>query len=99
MYRVDWLQSALDELAAIWTTADSSRRAAVTAATDAIEQRLKLDAANEGESRTGGRRITFAAPLAVTFQSSQMVSRQRSSMCGYLHDRGREGAPVDDGRR
>lgn len=68
MYRVDWLQSALDELAAIWTTADSSRRAAVTAATDAIEQRLKLDAANEGESRTGGRRITFAAPLAVTFQ-------------------------------
>lgn len=68
MFRVDWLQSALDELAALWTTADSNRRAAITAATEAIEQRLKRDASGEGESRSAGRRITFAAPLAVTFQ-------------------------------
>lgn len=68
MFRVRWLQSALDELTTLWSGADSSLRAAITAATYAIEQRLKANAPNEGESRPSGRRITMAAPLAVTFQ-------------------------------
>jgi hypothetical protein len=68
MFRVDWLQSALDELATIWTGGDSSLRTAVTAATHAVEQRLRANASAEGESRTGGRRIMFAPPLALTFQ-------------------------------
>lgn len=67
MFRVDWLESALDELTALWTAADPSLRAAVTASAHAIEQRLRSNAPDEGESRPSGRRITFAAPLAVTF--------------------------------
>ena len=68
MFRVDWLESALDELTTIWTGADSSVRSIVTAATHSIEQRLRSDAPTEGESRPDGRRIIFAAPLAVTYQ-------------------------------
>lgn len=68
MFRVDWLESALDELTTLWTGADSSLRMAITAATYAVEQRLRADAPNEGESRAAGRRITFAPPLAVTFE-------------------------------
>lgn len=68
MFRVDWLEVALDELAALWTQSDSVQRQAITAASHAIEQRLARDPNNEGESRPGGRRITFSAPLAVRFQ-------------------------------
>lgn len=68
MFRVDWLESALDELTTLWTGADSNLRMAITAATHVIERRLKANAPNEGESRPGGLRIAFAAPLAVTFQ-------------------------------
>ena len=68
MFRVDWLASALDELTALWTSADSGVRATITAAAHAIEQRLQANAPNEGESRPDLRRIIFTAPLAVTYQ-------------------------------
>lgn len=68
MYRVDWLESALDDLTTLWLAANSSLKASITAATHAMDQRLTADAPNEGESRPGGRRIMFVAPLAVTFQ-------------------------------
>ncbi len=68
MFRVEWLQSALDELAILWTQADATLRQAITAASHTLEQRLRTDPANEGESRPGGRRITFVSPLAVRFQ-------------------------------
>ena len=65
---VDWLQSALDELAAIWTQADRTRRKAITAANHQIDQRLRQDPWNQGESRSGGRRILFVHPLIVYFR-------------------------------
>jgi len=68
MFRVEWLQSALDELATQWTMAASTERQAITAASHALEQRLAEDPAQEGESRSKGRRITFVPPLAVTFR-------------------------------
>lgn len=68
MFRVDWLQTALDELTDFWIQADSTQRQAITAACHILEQRLLKDPANEGESRPGGRRITFVPPLAVRFQ-------------------------------
>jgi hypothetical protein len=68
MFRVDWLESALDELTTIWTEADSSQRTAITTATHAIDRRLRANAPNEGESRPEARRIMFALPLVVTFQ-------------------------------
>jgi hypothetical protein len=68
MFRVEWLQVALNELAALWSKADAAERRAITAGSHTIEQRLLRNAANEGESRSGGRRITFVPPLAVTFR-------------------------------
>lgn len=68
MFRVDWLESALAELTTLWTDADSSARMAITVSASVLEQRLNANAPNEGESRPGGRRITFVPPLAVTFQ-------------------------------
>jgi hypothetical protein len=68
MFRVEWLQIALDELTNLWTQSDSAQRQAITSASHNLEQRLRSDPANEGESRPGGRRITFVAPLAVRFQ-------------------------------
>jgi len=68
MFHVEWLQSALDDLARFWTQADSALRQAITAASHAIEQRLLTDPHNAGESRSGGRRIFIAPPLAVIFR-------------------------------
>jgi hypothetical protein len=68
MFRVEWLQIAVDELTTLWTQADSAQRQAITSASHALENRLRCDPANEGESRPGGRRITFVTPLAVRFQ-------------------------------
>lgn len=68
MFQVEWLQIALDELTDFWAQADSTQRENITAASHALEQRLQRDPANEGESRPGGRRITFIPPLAVRFQ-------------------------------
>jgi hypothetical protein len=68
MYRVEWLQSALDELADQWTRANSAERQAITTASHAMERRLAEDPASEGESRPSGRRITFIPPLAITFR-------------------------------
>jgi hypothetical protein len=68
MYQVRWLQSALDELTVIWTNADSADRKDITRASHEIEQRLRSDPVNEGESRNRGRRVLFAEPLAVLFR-------------------------------
>lgn len=68
MFRIEWVQSALDELSDLWLLADSTQRQAITAATHSLEQRLLSDPANEGESRAGNRRITFVSPLAVRFR-------------------------------
>jgi plasmid stabilization system protein ParE len=69
MFQVEWLQSALDQLADIWARADSAERRAITSASHTIDQRLQRDPVNEGESRAGGRRFTFVPPLAVIFQT------------------------------
>ena len=68
MFRVEWLQSALDELATLWTNADTAQRQVITAASHTLEQRLRSNPVGEGESRSQGRRITFVPPLAVIFR-------------------------------
>jgi mRNA-degrading endonuclease RelE of RelBE toxin-antitoxin system len=65
MYRVEWLQSALDDIARASIQADAEQ---ITAATRQIDKRLQSDPDHVGESRHGGRRIEFFAPLAVTFE-------------------------------
>ena len=62
MFRVEWLQSALDELAEVWTEADSPARQAITAAAHRIEQLLQSQPHAQGESRAEGQRCRRAAP-------------------------------------
>jgi hypothetical protein len=65
-YTVDWLPDAEQSLAAAWLAARD--RAAVTRAANVIDERLRHDPGNEGESRPDGRRIMFVAPLGVIFR-------------------------------
>lgn len=74
MYQVEWLQSALNELADAWTNASSTQREAITTAAQVIEQLLQSNPQNQGESRPMGRRILFHSPLGVTFR----IHRQNS---------------------
>ena len=68
MFRVEWIQSALDELAFVWMLADSSTRQAINAASTRIDPALEIDPLNVGESRGGDDRVMFEPPLGVMFQ-------------------------------
>ena len=68
MYRVDWLQTALNQLAAIWTDSDSTMRKAITSAKMEIDRKLLTDPLGESESRSGGRRVIFVFPLGILFK-------------------------------
>lgn len=65
-YNVDWSPDAERELADVWL--NSPDRGAVTKAAAVIDQLLERDPENQGESRLKGRRILFAAPLAVIYR-------------------------------
>ena len=68
MYRVRWARTAKDELTALWLQADSATRQAITAATHQIDQALRTNPLNQGESRDEARRIMFVDPLALIFR-------------------------------
>lgn len=75
MFHVVWLQPALNELAAAWIQANSTERQTITAATHTIDQLLKTDPHNQGESRPHGQRIMFLSPLGMTFEIRQEMVR------------------------
>lgn len=68
MWRIEWLETALNELTSIWLKSGPTTRRAVTVAVRQIEHALSIHPEEEGESRTEGRRILFAEPLAVVFE-------------------------------
>jgi len=68
MYQVDWLQTALDQLTAIWMSADSAQRQAITTAAHQIEQQLQRDPFGPSESRPNERRILLVSPLGILFR-------------------------------
>jgi hypothetical protein len=68
MYRVEWLETALDELATIWVQSNLDEREAVTSACQSVETRLRNNPSEQGESRSGRRRIAFFPPLVISFQ-------------------------------
>jgi hypothetical protein len=68
MFRVEWLQEALDELTRIWLQADSPLRQAITLASHIIDQELQMDPYRHSESREGEERVLFAYPLAVEIE-------------------------------
>jgi hypothetical protein len=68
VFRVRWGQQALDQLANLWTGADSAQRQAITTACHTLEQVLRRNAPRLGESRFGRERITFMPPLGIIFR-------------------------------
>jgi hypothetical protein len=61
-FNVTWAKAAEDDLASLWTDAAPEDRQAVTSAANAIDQELRTDAQEVGESRPKGRRILFNPP-------------------------------------
>ncbi len=68
MFQVEWLQDAVDELAAIWMQADSIQRRAITESTNAVDRELQADPFRSSESREDERRVLFAYPIGVLFE-------------------------------
>jgi plasmid stabilization system protein ParE len=68
IFRVEWVQTALNQLTTIWMSADSAQRQAITAATHQIDQQLKANPYGPSESRPEGRRILFESPLGILFR-------------------------------
>lgn len=67
MFRVQWLQTALDELTTMWTEADSPSRQLITIAAHAIDQELRVAPEEKGESRQSQQRIFFSYPLGILY--------------------------------
>lgn len=74
-YMVIWLRRALDQLATMWMKADSKLRKSITQASHQIDQDLKVNPEDQGESRPDGRRIHFVQPLAILFEVRQGAVR------------------------
>lgn len=77
MYSVVWSQTAVKDLAEIWTRGDSEAREAITRANAALAQRLQEEPFEASESREGNNRVIFMAPLGVLFQVDVEASRVR----------------------
>ena len=74
-FTVEWLDEALQQLAAIWVDADDP--AAVTAASHRLEQSIRADPLGAGESRDGDDRVVFDPPLALLYR---VYPQQRSAL-------------------
>jgi hypothetical protein len=67
-YDVRWIQSALDDLADVWTKSDSTMRADINLAVKSLDQQLCKDPASISESRDAGEWICFSGPLAALIE-------------------------------
>lgn len=70
-FSVDWAQSSLDSLAALWIRADSAMRRAIREAVNEVDHRLRGDPLAQGESRGGNDRVLFVFPLGVRYEVQQ----------------------------
>jgi len=91
MFRVEWLQDALDELTRLWMQADSALRQAITAATHAIDQELQVDPYRQSESREDDERVLFVYPLAVLEDFPGIEGRQGDGLDGAELSRSQSG--------
>lgn len=73
MFRVEGLEMAVDDLTALWMSADSEQRQRITSATHLLDQELQTDPYRLGESRGDDQRVLFVYPLAVQVE----VDRQQ----------------------
>ena len=65
-FTVLWTPGAEKRLAELWLDADD--RDAITRATYEIDERLRVDPENQGESRDKARRFLVVPPLAAYFR-------------------------------
>jgi hypothetical protein len=66
-YAVVWIAEAEQELAAAWLA--SADRNAVTRAANILDQRLRVDPLNTGESRLSSvQRVAYEPPLGIEFE-------------------------------
>jgi len=68
MYKLEWLDSSLDELTAVWLAANPATRIAVRMAVSMAESRLRHDPQFQGESREGNERVVFFDPLGFSVE-------------------------------
>jgi hypothetical protein len=68
MFRVEWRDGAMNELATIWMRADSNGRRVITQATNIIDEKLRTDPFGSSESREREDRVLFEPPLGILFQ-------------------------------
>ncbi|MBI1917398.1 MAG: hypothetical protein HYS12_22080 [Planctomycetes bacterium] len=68
MFRVEWIQAALDDLASIWMQADAALRQAITTAAQTIDQQLEADPFRQSESREDDERVLFVYPLGAEIE-------------------------------
>jgi hypothetical protein len=67
MFRIDWIDLALSNLADGWLSADSRLRADITSAAEEIERRLQRAPDIVGEGREPGTRVLIVNPLTVNY--------------------------------
>lgn len=68
MFQIRWEESALEELTSAWLKGDSTWRQAITEATHSIDQLLRSNPHQQGESRDNAERVLFVPPLGVNFE-------------------------------
>jgi len=68
MFKVEWLQDAIDDLTRLWINAGSNDRARITTAVRAIDKLLESAPNEQGESREANERVLFAFPLGVEIE-------------------------------
>jgi hypothetical protein len=75
MCRVEWIQDALNDLAALWLQGDTSFRQAITEAANSLDEDLHTDPFRQSESRDEGERVAFAYPLAAQIEVEEQQRR------------------------
>ena len=68
MWAVIWRSRALDELADALVGSDLAVQDLIERQVKDLNRRLSVDPTNEGESRSGNIRVTFADPVGIIFE-------------------------------
>lgn len=68
MFALVWTEHALNDLADVWVAVDPAARDRIEAALTLLNQQLRAEPDEVGESREDDRRIAFAGPLVVSFR-------------------------------
>jgi hypothetical protein len=70
MFRVEWIEQALNDLTSIWNQADSTTRQRITQATNELDRELRRNPyrASEARSDDSEKRVLFVYPLAAIIE-------------------------------